>query len=45
VDVGDALPKTPTGKIQKFDLRARGVTATTWDRDKTRPRNPRSKDR
>lgn len=45
VDVVDALPKTPTGKIQKFDLRARGVTATTWDRDKTRPRNPRSKDR
>ncbi len=26
------LPKTPTGKIQKFGLRERGLTATTWDR-------------
>lgn len=34
VDVIDALPKTPTGKIQKFPLRERGLTATTWDREK-----------
>ncbi len=27
------LPKTPTGKIQKFELRARGRTPATWDRD------------
>lgn len=27
-----ALPKTQTGKIQKFPLRERGVTAATWDR-------------
>jgi crotonobetaine/carnitine-CoA ligase len=27
------LPKTPTGKIQKYELRRRGVTAATWDRD------------
>jgi fatty-acyl-CoA synthase len=27
------LPKTSTGKVQKFVLRERGVTATTWDRD------------
>jgi crotonobetaine/carnitine-CoA ligase len=26
------LPKTPTGKIQKFELRARGMTPGTWDR-------------
>jgi crotonobetaine/carnitine-CoA ligase len=25
-------PKTPTGKIQKFGLRARGLTPATWDR-------------
>lgn len=28
----EALPKTQTGKIQKFPLRERGVTAATWDR-------------
>ncbi len=27
------LPKTPTGKIQKFPLRNQGVTAATWDRE------------
>ena len=26
------LPKTPTGKIQKFGLRERGLTPATWDR-------------
>ena len=25
------LPKTPTGRVQKHELRALGVTATTWD--------------
>lgn len=38
VDVVDALPKTPTGKIQKYALRQRGLTAGTWDRDTERPR-------
>lgn len=33
VDQVDALPKTPTGKIQKFPLRETGVTAATWDRE------------
>lgn len=33
VDVVDMLPKTPSGKIIKVDLRARGVTPTTWDRE------------
>jgi crotonobetaine/carnitine-CoA ligase len=28
------LPKTPTQKVQKHLLRAEGVTADTWDRDK-----------
>ncbi|MEZ5501389.1 MAG: AMP-binding protein [Halioglobus sp.] len=27
----DSLPYTPTNKVQKFLLRERGVTATTWD--------------
>jgi len=33
IDIAESLPKTPTGKIQKFDLRDRGVTSTTWDRE------------
>jgi crotonobetaine/carnitine-CoA ligase len=33
IDIVGELPHTPTGKIQKFDLRARGVSATTWDRE------------
>ena len=28
-----SLPKTPTNKIQKAELRKEGVTADTWDRD------------
>jgi len=32
LEFADTLPKTPTGKIQKFALRERGVTAVTWDR-------------
>ena len=32
IDVVEAMPKTPTGKIKKFELRARGLTPTTWDR-------------
>jgi len=27
----DSLPYTPTNKVQKFLLRERGITATTWD--------------
>ncbi len=33
IDVVAALPKTQTGKIQKFELRAAGLTETTWDRE------------
>lgn len=32
VRVVDALPKTPTQKVQKHLLRTEGVTADTWDR-------------
>ena len=32
LDFATELPKTPTGKIQKFGLRERGLTPTTWDR-------------
>jgi crotonobetaine/carnitine-CoA ligase len=32
VEVVDALPMTPTNKIQKFLLREKGVTSSTWDR-------------
>ncbi|MBA2308148.1 MAG: AMP-binding protein [Pseudonocardiales bacterium] len=36
VDVLDALPKTPTEKIEKFRLVESGVTERTWDRDNPR---------
>ena len=32
LDFAAELPKTPTGKIQKYALRERGLTASTWDR-------------
>ena len=32
IDVVDELPRTENGKVQKFRLRERGVTADTWDR-------------
>ena len=32
VEIIDALPKTQTGKIQKFELRERGNSDATWDR-------------
>lgn len=33
VEIMDALPKTPTQRVQKYKLRQDGVTATTWDRE------------
>ncbi len=33
VRVVDELPKTPTAKVQKSELRAEGVTGDTWDRE------------
>lgn len=32
LEVMDALPQTPSEKVKKKELRARGVTANTWDR-------------
>ena len=32
VDFSDDIPKTPTGKMEKYKLREKGVTDTTWDR-------------
>lgn len=34
VEFLDALPKTPTERIQKYLLKEAGVTPTTWDREK-----------
>jgi crotonobetaine/carnitine-CoA ligase len=33
VEVVNALPKTPTQKVRKQELRARAVTSATWDRE------------
>lgn len=33
VETVPELPKTPTGEIQKFPLRGKGVSAQTWDRE------------
>ena len=33
IEFTDELPYTPSGKVQKYKLRQRGITAETWDRD------------
>jgi len=33
IRVVDALPKTPTARVRKTELREAGVTSDTWDRD------------
>jgi crotonobetaine/carnitine-CoA ligase len=35
VDVLAELPLTPTGKVEKFRLRQRGLTPSAWDRQAT----------
>jgi carnitine-CoA ligase len=42
IQFDDALPLTPSGKIEKYRLRARGVTESTWDRDREGYRLPRA---
>ena len=37
VEVLEALPMTPTNKVQKFKLRERGITPATWDRETEAP--------
>jgi crotonobetaine/carnitine-CoA ligase len=32
----DALPKTPTERVRKVELRDAGVTVDTFDRERTR---------
>ncbi len=34
VEFKDTLPKNPSQRIEKYKLRAEGVTAATWDREK-----------
>jgi crotonobetaine/carnitine-CoA ligase len=34
IDVLDELPRTENGKVQKYNLKSRGVSASTWDRQK-----------
>jgi crotonobetaine/carnitine-CoA ligase len=34
LDFIEALPLTENGKVQKFKLIEKGVTNTTWDREK-----------
>ena len=31
VELVDDLPRTPTGRVQKFELRERGPSDGTWD--------------
>ncbi|MDM0018484.1 ATP-dependent acyl-CoA ligase [Variovorax saccharolyticus] len=38
VDLLDDLPRTENGKVQKYKLRERGVSAATWDRGPGAPR-------
>jgi crotonobetaine/carnitine-CoA ligase len=33
IEFVDELPHTPSGRVRKFQLRSRGVTAATWDRE------------
>lgn len=37
VEVVEELPKTPTAKVRKQQLRTRGVTEGTWDRHREQP--------
>lgn len=33
IEFRDDLPRNPTGKVLKYELRTDGITATTWDRE------------
>ena len=32
IEFTDSIPKTPTGKMEKYKLRTKGITSRTWDR-------------
>lgn len=34
VEFRESLPKNPSQRIEKYKLRADGITPTTWDREK-----------
>jgi crotonobetaine/carnitine-CoA ligase len=34
VEIMDSLPQTPSEKVKKKDLRERGITPQTWDRQR-----------
>jgi crotonobetaine/carnitine-CoA ligase len=34
VEVLETLPKNPSQRIEKYKLRASGITAVTWDRER-----------
>jgi carnitine-CoA ligase len=36
IEFVDELPTTESGKVQKYKLRDRGITARTWDRETAR---------
>lgn len=40
IEVIDEVPTTPTGKPQKAELRARGITVETWDADELAAASP-----
>jgi crotonobetaine/carnitine-CoA ligase len=42
IDLVSGLPRTENGKVQKFKLRERGVTPTTWERPDSKARMPPS---
>ena len=35
IEFRTALPRSPVGKVQKYELRDQGVTPGTWDREKS----------
>jgi carnitine-CoA ligase len=37
VELVRELPLTPSGKVEKYKLRERGITAATWDREGSEP--------
>ncbi len=43
IRIMDALPRTPSEKVLKVDLRAEGVTPDTWDREAAKMRVSREK--
>jgi crotonobetaine/carnitine-CoA ligase len=34
IAIRDALPKTPSERVEKYKLKKEGVTADCWDREK-----------